>query len=380
MSKKILYIGGFELPDKNAAAQRVVANAKLFTALGYEVKLVGLSNKDYNKQFEYEGLDCINLKYPNSSINWFKYIMSVSTYLNIIDEFQPIIVIAYNHPAVALKRLYCYGKKHGIKVLSDCTEWYKGKGSFIHKIIKDWDISYRMNKVQCQIDGIIVISKYLEDFYKKKNVANILRLPPLTDMSNPKWEKARRSIEKYDEIRLIYAGNPGKKDRLDYIIDALSSIVQKHHINLNFTIVGKNKDEVTSIYNYKKEIPEFVHFLGRLPHEEVLYNLANSDFQVFIRENNRITTAGFPTKFVEAISSGILVLTNPTSDINTFLHAGVNGFLIDTTSEETIHSSLFKVLSLKRNEVDALKAKLDRTQFDYHKFIDKTEAFFSGIN
>lgn len=39
---KILYIGGFELPDKNAAAQRVVSNAKLCRDLGYEVTLIGV--------------------------------------------------------------------------------------------------------------------------------------------------------------------------------------------------------------------------------------------------------------------------------------------------------------------------------------------------
>ena len=40
--KAILYIGGFELPDKNAAAQRVVANGKLFTELGYSVYYIGV--------------------------------------------------------------------------------------------------------------------------------------------------------------------------------------------------------------------------------------------------------------------------------------------------------------------------------------------------
>ena len=35
--KKILYIGGFELPDKNAAAQRVVGNSYILKNLGYEI-------------------------------------------------------------------------------------------------------------------------------------------------------------------------------------------------------------------------------------------------------------------------------------------------------------------------------------------------------
>ena len=37
MNKNILYIGGFNLPDKDAAAQRVMANGLLFNKLGYKV-------------------------------------------------------------------------------------------------------------------------------------------------------------------------------------------------------------------------------------------------------------------------------------------------------------------------------------------------------
>ena len=45
--RTILYIGGFVLPDKNAAAQRVIANAKAMRALGYDVQfLSALKNGD----------------------------------------------------------------------------------------------------------------------------------------------------------------------------------------------------------------------------------------------------------------------------------------------------------------------------------------------
>ena len=42
MSKSILYLGGFELPDKNAAAQRVMANAKLLGEMGFDVSFIGI--------------------------------------------------------------------------------------------------------------------------------------------------------------------------------------------------------------------------------------------------------------------------------------------------------------------------------------------------
>ena len=35
MKGTIIYYGGFSLPDKNAAANRVVSNGKIFKDLGY---------------------------------------------------------------------------------------------------------------------------------------------------------------------------------------------------------------------------------------------------------------------------------------------------------------------------------------------------------
>ena len=43
MSKSILYLGGFELLDKIAAAQRVMAHAKLLREMGVVVSFTGIS-------------------------------------------------------------------------------------------------------------------------------------------------------------------------------------------------------------------------------------------------------------------------------------------------------------------------------------------------
>ena len=45
MNKKILYVGGFELPDKNAAAHRVLGNAKAFRDLGNDVAFISIDSE-----------------------------------------------------------------------------------------------------------------------------------------------------------------------------------------------------------------------------------------------------------------------------------------------------------------------------------------------
>ncbi len=73
--KTIIYVGGFELPDKNAAAQRVLANAKIFRDLGYNVVLVGIDkslSQDTlikNTQVSVSGFESWALPYPNDKKN-----------------------------------------------------------------------------------------------------------------------------------------------------------------------------------------------------------------------------------------------------------------------------------------------------------------------
>jgi len=71
MPKTIVYIGGFELPDKNAAAHRVINNSKAFRELGYKVVFIDAS-KDNNTSIdilktkkEYFGFDTYSVPYPN---------------------------------------------------------------------------------------------------------------------------------------------------------------------------------------------------------------------------------------------------------------------------------------------------------------------------
>lgn len=382
--KLILYIGGFELPDKNAAAHRVIANSKIFLSLGYDILLMGLTKNvaETNKKFNYQGLDCINLLYPNKLFSWFSYLTTIHKYFQHLSHSKPDIIIAYNFPAIALYKLLRYGKRNNIKIVSDCTEWYQPKGNLFFRLIKGSDVNLRMKFIQPKLDGLIVISEFLKEYYKNKQ-EHILLLPPLVDKRDEKWEYAKIHGVYSDKIKLIYAGSPGlgMKDRLDLIIKSVIKAQEKKYIDVSLDIIGVSMEDFLRNRATKNEssLPEYIRFLGRLSHREVLCYLSGADFQIFIRENNRVNTAGFPTKFVESLSSGILVLTNYSSDLKKYLINGENGFSLDITSETTLVDSLLKVLLLSKQEISQMKEKIDSNTFDYRRYISKTDNFLNSL-
>lgn len=321
----IIYVGGFELPDKNAAAHRVLSNAKAFKKLGYDIVFLDVDKSlNHNMPIKrtkkvVQNFDCWSISYPNNKKQWIKYLCDIKSVKGIINEYNNVkMVICYNYQALALFKLKRYCKKNSIKILADCTEWYsaRGKGA-VFGIIKGLDSFFRMRIIQKRLDGLIVISRYLENYYKR--CKNVICVPPLVDIQEDKWKKNTKQDNEY--LTLVYAGSPSKnKDRLDVLIESISRIKNKH-VLLN--IVGITKEQYLSDYSNRRNILETdnnrIHFLGRLNHLATLQYIKSADFSIFFRDNNRVSRAGFPTKLVESISCGVPVITNITGDIREYL-------------------------------------------------------------
>ncbi len=386
--KNVLYIGGFRLPDKNAAAQRVMANGKLFNKVGYNVSYIDVnSNGGESKIFlenTFDGLKYLvkSQKYPQTKYEWFSYITNLKFIINAIENdlnFKPDIIVVYNYPAVTLLKLTKYCKKNNIKIIADITEWYFPKGSLFIKTIKALDSYFRMHYLHKKIDGVIVISKYLEIFYKD---INLIRLPPLVDKNSMKWDCLNTTTSNL--CKLIYVGSisHGEKDRLDLIINSLKRIKDRVR-EFKFIIIGLTKSDFVKFFGEQslpENIDEFVAFFGRKPHKEVIKHIKNSDYSIFLRSNNLLNTAGFPTKFVESIACGTPVLTNDSSDISEYFLSGEVGYLLSISNDKELDISLTEVLSRSKDDILEMKNKSYKfNKFHYEIYEDEFTRFLTKI-
>lgn len=130
---KIIYIGGFELPDKNAAAQRVMTNAKLLREIGHEVLFIGISKVMENASTLVDGFVSHTIPYPTNTKQWIHQIFTFIDAKVIIDA-KPDYVILYNFPAIASLRILKACHKNGIKVVHDLTEWESKKDGLLQTL------------------------------------------------------------------------------------------------------------------------------------------------------------------------------------------------------------------------------------------------------
>mgnify|MGYP001136027818 CR=1 FL=1 len=248
----IIYVGGFELPDRDAAAHRVVGNAKILKESGYKIFFIDVnrrtnidkkSNSKIMKEF-----DIHSIAFPRTNFEWLKYLTGINHVKEIINSTKNVkVVICYNYPSILLYKIQRYCKNRDIRVVSDVTEWYEDK-----RIIKKIDTFIRMKYLNKKVDGVICISSFLDSYYK--SFTNTVIVPPLLDRKDDKWNRII-SKSNNDIIKLVYSGNPGKhKDKLNIIIESINEI---NDSIIQFTIVGITKEQYLMYY------PEHVELLQR---------------------------------------------------------------------------------------------------------------------
>lgn len=187
--KTLIIIGGFEFPDKNAAAQRIKAITALFNLVGYRVVLIGVV-KDKTlgpselRRADYPNIDAEiwDVGSPRSKREWLAKIWSIKPLEAVLEqEYGPTFrgIVCYNYPAFAQLSASRFARRLGGFALADVTEWYGTRRlTSLQAVIKNIDTWLRMRWVNFTMDGIISCSPFLTKYYGSK-VKALVELPTL---------------------------------------------------------------------------------------------------------------------------------------------------------------------------------------------------------
>jgi len=360
----IAYVGPVDFPEGGAAARRILGNAKALVAAGYEVVIVsGQRPGAEGEMFDVApGIRCVSANERDAEhmpkvLRYTRYSVMGARSRRWLDAQTdlPAAVILYSGYSPYLLQFKGWARRRGVALLFDAVEWYAASSLFSFMLSPYlWNTEFAMRVLIPQLDGVVAISRALENYYCARGLP-VSRVPPLFDPA----EITRSSHEPVvnGPLRLVYSGSPGQKDLLDTVIEA---VIQRDGGKgiVQLDIAGLSEAELRSRPPLRKRgrvIPDCLIAHGRVSHARSMEIVGQADFTVFLRNVNRVSRNGFPTKFVESLALGTPVITNITSDLAEHLRDGHTGLICPGPTLVDLDATLGRALALSFDSRLALR-------------------------
>jgi len=358
----IAYVGPIAFPEGGAAARRVLGNAKALVAAGYDVVVVpGHCPGAPGVAFDVApGIRCVSANERDAEhlpkpLRYARYSLMGARSRRWLGEQPelPAAVILYSGYTPYLLQFTGWARRRGVALMFDAVEWYAAP-TLLRFLASPylWNTEIALRVLIPRLDGVVAISRSLQ--------ADPKEVRPGTSKDSPTGA-----------LRLAYAGSPGSKDLIDVVLEAvLERDAGEGRIVLD--MAGLTEEALRKRAPLRRRggnIPACLRAHGQVSHARSIEIASQADFTVFLREVNRVSTHGFPTKFVESLALGTPVITNLTSDLADHLRDGVTGLICNQPTRAALDAALDRAISLDGAARSALRqaarAEAERA-FSYH--------------
>ncbi|WP_344082459.1 glycosyltransferase [Nostocoides veronense] len=345
----ILIVGPLDFPTRNAAAQMMEGVARSFQQNGYSVRIIGRATDPQHIGTSLTISPGVEAVLPSPSTSKINFPTTFRAISRLSSVQRPRAVLLYNPDAALLAAVLASKSRLTDRLIAVATEWYDAP-DFSHApfraIAKQIDTNLRMRHLLHFVDGLIVSSTYLGEYYRRKPTVII---PGVGIPAGP--IEPRSSDDHPGKVLLLYAGNPFRrearelqgremKDRLDVAIDILTDS-SMDDVSFAFEIYGITREDYLLAVPRHRDILSGVngrriHFMGAREASEVRTRLGQADYTILIRDESRLTRAGFPTKVVESVTAGVPPIVSETGDIALYIRDGENGVILPNGHEERV--------------------------------------------
>ncbi len=179
-----------------------------------------------------------------------------------------------------------------------------------------------------------------------------------------------------NKIKFVYVGAMGnKRNVIDFVKAFLRVRLENSQISLSLVGSGAQVAAIQHLAE-KLNVSDAINYIGSVPHERIPHILADCDVGVAYVPNTPEFADQPPTKTIEYMAAGLVVLATDTAGNRQFVSSGKNGFL-HGDSEEDSFLAIKKLVETEFISPDRIKqlslaASETAKVFDY-KSIAKNE-------
>ena len=284
-------------------------------------------------------------------------------------------VICYTSNFFLMRNIYSNARKRNIKVVNCVTEWHTAqqfKYGYLD-IFNFWYYCLAFYRGMGISRNVIVISKKLEEYFKKKG-CRVLLFPPLIDFSTISTD----AHESCDKTKFIYSGSFKNKDSMRVMLESFAGLSDEMKENIEFHITGHSYKKLYKMSGVSPEtwetVKELVIIHSWMEYGELLELYRQIDFLLIARETNRVTLSNFPSKVPEMMAQGIIPVMTRVGDLpNLYLEDEIDSILFEECTVESCRSAIVEAFQMsdeeRKNMRDNARKKAEDC-FSHEKWAD----------
>lgn len=266
-----------------------------------------------------------------------------------VKKFDPEVIHIHTEGGAGWEGLLC-GRSLDIPVISTSHTFLAHPKYLKHirmanlKMAEKFTWNYCLlfhNRAEIVICPSKAMAKELKDHgleTKTKVISNGIGLEKFMHQPN------KKIVDKYNldnnKVNLIYVGRVSVEKSLDVVIKAISKINSN---NFKFTIIGSGPD-TKKLKRLAKElgIKNKIHFTGQISHEILINSNLLKAADIFVTASK---TENQPVSIMEAMASGLPVISVKALGIPELVKHKQNGFLAEPDNKQEIGKYLEKLIA-----------------------------------
>ena len=367
---RILLVSQYYYPERFS----VTDIAESFVKQGHDVTvLTGKPNYGYQKildeykHVKYEEINGVKVHRVSLKPRKFSRISIIKNYLSFNingkrfarhfkEEFDVVLSISLS-PVISISPALVFARKHKIPCVLYCQDLWPESTLVTHAVRKNslsYKILYKWSKaIYSKCDKIVISSPSFKEYFEnelgiKDKVFNVVNQPILNS------NKHSEEIKYQNKHNLVYAGNIGKIQLTDLLVDAMK-YVKTQDVKLHLMGMGSELNQIKEKI-VKEKLEDKVVYEGAYPIEKAEAYYVNADALVVSLKYEGYVGKTIPNKAIQYMKYGRPLLVVAKGDTYDMLKKA-NGSIFANENPKEIAEAIDEICNLKEKDLFGLNNK-----------------------
>jgi len=362
----------------NELIKRTDVNFKIVVLQKSDIfKNYNISNADY---YETRMNNIVYLNYSFQLRIFKKNHINIEEYKKLVEEFKPDIIHSNLYLAELVSREFIdKNARYFTHVHDNITQLKKFSLKTLYNktlLTNFFEKNRIIKKYKLTKTNFICISNETTNFIKenlsKKLNKRIFFLPNAIDLS--RFSLNPKSLFKKDIFELITIGSLAKRKNHVFLIEVVNYLIKKG-FPIHLTILGEGIERKKIEQKIKDlKVNDHVTLKGNV--SDIVNELNKSDLYV-----HSATSEPFGLVLLEAMSSGLPVITLDGKGNRDFIVDNYNGYIINESSVSKMGNKIIEILQNEDNYYNiSINAIETAKKYSISEYIDKLISIYKSIN